>query len=476
MLFKLPLLAALVFLGSSISVFAEKPNVLFIISDDLSKMALGCYGNKQCKTPNIDKLASQGMRFDRAYCQFPVCGPSRAAMMAGRYPQAVGVTGNGSSEKFTEVMGDRPSMSQHFKNNGYYSGRVSKIYHMLIPGNITEGVHGPDHEASWTERFSMHAPEWMSSGEHEHISGEKLRFDKDVHYRLGFGGAFYVVKTDTDGSEQPDVMATDKAIELLNANKDKPFFLAVGLVRPHVPLVAPKSYFDLYPVEEMELPEKVPNDQADIPRAGLTGTSKARKIEDPIKQKKCLSAYYASVTFMDDQVGRLVDELDKLNLRENTIVVFKSDHGWHLGEHDLWQKMSLHEESASIPLIVSVPGKKPGVSESLVEQIDLYPTLAELAGLELPDHLQGKSLVPVLDDPMAKVRDAAYTLRSKSHLLRTNEWAYMDYSAAKGGGEELYDMVNDPKQFTNLADDPAHAETKKKLKRQLEKKLAEIDA
>ncbi|MEM0898283.1 MAG: sulfatase [Verrucomicrobiota bacterium] len=476
MIRKLPFLAALIALGFSAPAFAEKPNVLFIISDDLSKMALGCYGNTQCKTPNIDKLALQGMRFDRAYCQFPVCGPSRAAMMSGRYAQAVGVTGNGSSENFTKEMGDRPTMSQHFKNNGYYAARVSKIYHMLIPGNITEGVHGPDHEASWTERFSMHAPEWMSSGEQEHISGEKLRFDKDVHYRLGFGGAFYVVKGDTDGSEQPDVMATDKAIELLNTHKDKPFFLAVGMVRPHVPLVAPKSYYEPYPVNEMELPEKVTDDQADIPKAGLTGTSKGRKIEDPIKQKKCLSAYYASVTFMDDQVGRLLDELDKLDLRKNTIVVFKSDHGWHLGEHDLWQKMSLHEESASIPLIVSAPGKEPGVSASLVEQIDLYPTLAELAGLELPDHLQGKSLVPILDDSAAKVRDAAYTLRSKSHLLRTDKWAYMDYSAAKGGGEELYDMVNDPKQFTNLADDPAHAGTKKRLKRQLEKKLAEIDA
>ncbi len=454
---------------------ADRPNVLFIISDDLSKMALSCYGNEQCKTPHIDRLAAEGMRFDRAYCQFPVCGPSRAAMMSGQYAQTIGVTGNGASDKFTANLADKPSMSQHFKNNGYYAGRVSKIYHMRVPGDITAGVHGPDHEASWTERFSMHAPEWMSEGEHEHVSGEKLRFDKDKHYGLGFGGAFYVVKGSTDGSEQPDVMAADKAIELMTERREKPFFLAVGLVRPHVPLVAPASYYDPYPVKEMELPEKVTDDQADIPKAGLTGTSKQRKIEEPVKQRKCLSAYYASVVFMDAQVGRMLDALDDLGLRENTIVVFKSDHGWHLGEHDMWQKMSLHEESAGIPLIIAAPGKKPGVSKSLVEQIDLYPTLAELAGLELPRHLQGKSLVKILDDPKATVRDAAYTLRSRSHLLRTDKWAYMDYGAAKGGGEELYDMENDPMQFTNLADDPELQEVKKGLKKRLAEKLKEID-
>ena len=466
------LIPILVFVSVIATVAAEKPNVLFIISDDLSKMALGCYGNGQCQTPNIDRLAREGMKFERAYCQFPVCGPSRAAMMSGMYAQAIGVTSNGKSEQFTKNLGERPSMSQHFKNHGYYTGRVGKIYHMLIPGNITEGVHGPDHAASWTERFSMHAPEWMSEGEHEHISGEKLRFDKDKHYRLGFGGAFYVVKGSTDGSEQPDVMATDKAIELMREHRSDPFFLAVGLVRPHVPLVAPKAYYDPYPVEKMTLAEKVPNDQADIPRAGLTGTSKQRKITEPEKQQKCLSAYYASVTFMDAQVGRLLAELKKIGLRKNTIVVFKSDHGWHLGEHDLWQKMSLHEESASIPLIVAAPGKEPGVSHSLVEQIDLYPTLLELAGLDAPKHLQGRSLSKILNDPTAQVRDAAYTLRSTSHLLRTDKWAYLQYP--KKGGEELYDMVNDPKQFTNLADDSRHAETKARLKQRLVRKLAEI--
>lgn len=459
---------------STVVIAEERPNVLFIISDDLTKTALGCYGNAQCQTPNIDRLASQGMRFECAHCQFPVCGPSRAALMSGMYAQAIGVTGNGASERFARNLGDRPTMSQHFKNHGYYTARVSKIYHMRIPGDITAGVHGPDHEASWTERFSMHAPEWMTQGEHIHLSNERLRFDKDKHYGLGFGGAFYIVKGKSDGAEQPDVMATNKAIELMRTHKDEPFFLAVGLVRPHVPLVAPEKYFAPYPVERMKLAEKVPNDQSDIPKAGLGGSSKARGITAPEKQKGCLSGYYAAVNFMDDQVGRLLNELESLGLRKNTIVVFKSDHGWHLGEHDLWQKMSLHEESASIPLIISAPGKRPGVSKSLVEQIDLFPTLASLAGLPLPDHLQGHSLVPILDDPATSVREAAYSLRSGAHLLRTDRWAYIEYP--KNGGEELYDMHNDPKQFTNLAGNIEHRATLEELRGKLVAKLKSIDS
>ncbi|MDB4679993.1 sulfatase-like hydrolase/transferase, partial [Planctomycetaceae bacterium] len=165
----------LFFITGLASSAADRPNILFIISDDLSAEALSCYGNQQCQTPHIDSLAKQGMKFTRAYCQFPVCGPSRAALMSGMYPQAVGVTGNGSSENFTKRMGNRPSMTQLFKENGWYSARVSKIYHMRVPGDITKGVDGPDHAASWSERFNAHAPEWMSKGGHTHLTNEKLR-------------------------------------------------------------------------------------------------------------------------------------------------------------------------------------------------------------------------------------------------------------------------------------------------------------
>ncbi|MDX1565244.1 MAG: sulfatase, partial [Phycisphaeraceae bacterium] len=428
------LLGALVF--SMPASAAERPNVLFLISDDLSAEALGCYGNRQVRTPHIDALATRSMRFTRAYCQYPVCGPSRAALMSGLYCQTIGVTSNGHSGRFAKNLGSRPTMSQLFMRNGYHAARVSKIYHMLIPGNITHGVHGPDHAASWHERYSFQAPEWMSKGEHEHLSNEKLKRDPDKHYRLGFGGAFYVVKGSTDGSEQNDVLAADKAIELIGRHKDKPFFLAVGMIRPHVPLVAPKEYFEPYPAQQMKLPEQIPGDWEDIPKAGISKNSKSTGLDSQLKKQKVLSAYYASVQFMDAQIGRILKALDDAKLRDKTIVIFCSDHGYHLGEHEFWQKMSLHEESARIPLLISAPKMKPGVSGALAEQIDYFPTLAELAGLKTPPHCQGRSLVPVLKNPEAKVREAAYTMRRGGHMLRTERWAYLQWKK----GEELYDM------------------------------------
>jgi iduronate 2-sulfatase len=454
----------------------QKRNVLFLISDDLSAGALSCYGNRQCKTPHIDRLAGRGVRFTRAYCQFPVCGPSRAALMSGLYPQVVGVTGNGASARFTRNMGDRPSLPQLFKNHGWYTARVSKIYHMRVPGDITAGVDGPDHAPSWTERFNCQGPEWMSKGEHSLPTTQKVRKIPNKHYALGFGTAFYIVKGEGEGAEQPDVQAATKAIELLNKHGDKPFFLAVGFVRPHVPLVAPHAYFEPYPPASIRLPTLLANDWDDIPRPGISLNS-ARigiKGKDDRKQE-VLAAYYASVAFMDAQVGRVLDILEKKNLRDNTVVVFCSDHGYHLGEHDFWQKMSLHEESTRIPLIVAAPGYKPGVSDSLVEQIDLYPTLAHLAGLEIPRHCQGKSLKPVLADPSKTVREGAYCLKGKAHLLRTDRWAFISYGdPTKDGPAELYDMKKDPRQFTNLASDPGHAAIIKQLREELAAKLASL--
>jgi arylsulfatase A-like enzyme len=453
---------------------AGHPNVLFIISDDLSAEALACYGNTQCQTPNIDAIAQSGTLFSRAYTQYPVCGPSRAALMSGMYPQSNGVTGNGSAHRFTEVMGDRPSMSQHFIQNGYYAASVSKIYHMLIPGNITDGKSGDDHTASWNDRYYFRSPEWMTPGPYEHLSKHKLNKDPDTHYGLGFGSAFYVVKADVaDGSDQNDVMAANKAIEILRQQKkDQPFFLALGLIRPHVPLVAPAHYYDLYPPDEMILPPKIEGDWDDIPKLGRSGNSDSYGIRGKLdNQRKILAAYYASVTFMDDQVGRVVDELDRLGFRDNTIVVFTSDHGYHMGEHDFWQKMSLHEESARIPLIIDTPKDSGAIATTLAQQIDIYPTLAELAGLSIPEHVQGKSLAPVFVKPEAQIHESVYCLKGTSHLLRTDRYAYMQH---KDGTAELYDMKNDPKQFTNLADVVKHHQTVKKLGEQLKAKLETV--
>lgn len=468
------LLLLLALLGQEVR--ADKPNVLFIISDDLGSQSLGCFGNQQCRSPNIDALASQGMKFERTYTQYPVCGPSRASLMSGMYAQAIGVTSNGASDKFTKNLGDRPSMAQHFKDNGYYTARVSKIYHMRVPGDITAGVDGPDHAASWTERFNCKAPEQWSEGEHSHLTKERLKPDpnRDIHYGLGYGGAFYVVKTPGDGAEQADMKASAKAIEILEQRaKDKqPFFLAVGLVRPHVPLVAPASFFEDYPAEKMNLPKQLEGDWDDIPKPGIIKNSRGSGLDTQLKKQKVLEAYYASVTFMDAQVGKMVQALDRLGLDKNTIVVFTADHGYHLGEHEFWQKMSLHEESTRIPLIVRVPGKDTATTTALSQQIDIYPTLAELCGLSIPQHIQGKSLASAWSDPATEIHDEVYTLRNRDdHLLRTDRWALIRYG---NDSVELYDMQNDPQQFHNLAKDAQHAGTLKELQMRLDEKLKSI--
>lgn len=472
--FQIALCALVLGLTTGFSPAAERPpNVLFIISDDLGSQSLGCYGNTQCQTPHIDALASRGVRFTRTYTQYPVCGPSRAALMSGLYAQVIGVTSNGRSRNFTKNLGSRPSMGQHFINNGYHSARVSKIYHMRVPGDITAGVNGPDHAASWTERYNCQGPEQWTKGEHEHLTNENLKPDPErkIHYGLGYGGAFYVVRGKSDGAEQPDHQAAAKAIDLLErrAEDQKPFFLAVGLVRPHVPLVAPASFFEPYSAPKMKLPKRTAEDWQDIPKPGVSKNSRRIGLTTDRKKQKVLEAYYASVSYMDAQVGKMITALDRLGLREDTIVVFTADHGYHLGEHEFWQKMSLHEESTRIPLIIQTPGRKPQVTPALSQQIDIYPTLAELCGLPVPKHIQGKSLAKVLDDPKHVVHDEVYCLRRQNdHLLRTDRWAYIRYGR---GGAELYDMKADPHQFTNLKGDPEHKQTVKKLDARLERKL-----
>lgn len=472
-----PMVVAVTFLFPfAATAAAAKPNVVFIISDDLGSQSLGCYGNAQCRTPHIDGLAKRSMRFTRTYCQYPVCGPSRAALMSGMYAQAIGVTSNGASGRFTRNLGGRPSMSQQFINHGYYAARVSKIYHMRVPGDITAGVNGPDHAPSWTERFNCKAPEQWTKGKHEHLTRERLKPDpqRSIHYRLGYGGAFYVVRGDGDGSEQADHQAAAKAVELLKqrAADGKPFFLAVGLVRPHVPLVAPASYFDPYDAKAMKLAEQKKGDWDDIPKPGISKNSVRSGLSTKLKKQKVLEAYYASVSYMDAQVGKVLAAIKRFGLSDNTIVVFTADHGYHLGEHEFWQKMSLHEESTRIPLIVHVPGKKPGVTPALAQQIDIYPTLAELCGLPVPKHVQGQSLAKVLDDPKRVVHENVYCLRRRNdHLLRTDRWALIRYG---GGGAELYDMQADPRQFTNLANEPQHRKTLARLNAVLDRKLKEI--
>jgi len=459
-----PLIVAFLLLQPTRFLVADETpikNVLFIIADDLRASVLGCYGDKFCKTPNIDQLAKSGLLFKNAYCQGTWCAPSRQSLMHSRYTGSQG-----------------PNMGEHFIGNGWYSARVGKIYHMRVPGDIIAGTNGKDIASSWTERFN--AP-----GKEAHTPGDYACLNLNIFTRSQYDRQstkmphrpFVSVICDSDGSDQPDYKAATKAIELLQQKKDEKFFLAVGLVRPHYPMVAPREYFDAYPHENMELPPQIVGDLDDIPKKGRASTN---NVTNPIgkypeNQKRMWSAYYASVAFMDAQVGRILDTVDELGLRDSTAIVFTSDHGYHLGDHGFWQKSNLHEQVIRVPMVMSAPGMAQNEStSSLAELVDIYPTACELTGLSIPKNVQGKSLLPILKSPESKVRDAAFSLNSGNYSLRTSKWHYIEY---KNGDTELYDLSTDPNELTNLtgmADQSARLQAmKQRLAKRLETECVE---
>ena len=452
-------------------------NVLFIISDDLTYSALSCYGNEVCRTPNIDSIAATGVRFTRAYCNATYCGPSRASFLSGYYPHATGVLGYTNPRP---AIGDRATWPQHFKNHGAYTGRVSKLFHMGVPGGVETGsaehddefYNGADDALSWTERFNSPGPEWRANGD-----GETLEGNPDGTKPVIGGNTFVVVEADGEDDIHSDGMTARKAAELIESHKGERFWLGVGFVRPHVPFVAPRKYFDPFkPFEKMTLPPKLPGDWDDIPKAGINYKTSENMKMDIRRQKKAVGAYYASVSYMDTQIGIVLDALEKAGIRDETIVIFTSDHGYHLGEHDFWAKVSLRDESAGVPLVISVPGESPSVCDSLVELIDLYPTVSKLCDLPVPEAIQGKDLSQLLDDPSREVREAAFCVAPmrKGFLLRTKEHAFIQYGEDASQGIELFDMKADPSQFTNLADLPEHAGKVEEFRLRLEKKLVEI--
>ena len=435
-------------------------NVLFLISDDLKASVLGCYGNKVCKTKNIDRLAKRGVVFEKAYCQGTWCSPSRTSFMHSRY--------KGSADL---------NLGKLFKDNSYYSARAGKIYHMRVPGDIIDGTDGLDVASSWTEKFNSRGLEGHTPGDYACLNLNV--FTKDLEGRQSTRmphRMFVTVSYDGDGSDQPDHKTASKVIDLMRKHKNEPFFLAAGFVRPHYPMVQPKQYFDEYPYDEMELPNQFPNDLNDIPKLGLAKTRSAtNKIGDfPDNQKRMWSAYYASTQFMDDQVGRILDELEDLGLDEKTVVVFTSDHGYHLGEHTFWQKSNLHEEVTKVPLIISAPGIKASRSESIVELVDLMPTLAELCDIEIPKGLHGESLVPVLKNPSVRVKDGALSFNNSGTSYRIKNWSYVRY---KDGKEEMYDMAKDPQQFINLAvlNTPSNVDQLNRMRSLFNKRLKKFD-
>lgn len=459
----------------------QRRNVLFIISDDLNNF-LGCYGDPMAKTPNIDRLAARGVRFDRAYCAFPLCGPSRNSILTGLYPNSTGIQTNGLI--FRQTIPNQLSMSQTFRQQGYFAARIGKLYHYNVPNSI--GTNGHDDPGSWELELNPAGVDRLE--EHPHIASL-------VPNQFGGTLSWYASpKSDehhTDGMMAKDA---DWVLERCARDKQRPFFLAVGFFRPHTPYVAPqRPWFDMYDVNAMPVVEGVEADRTDIPEAGLGSQKKEQNTMTDEQRRQARQAYYASISFMDAQVGRVIESLDRHGLAENTVIVFTSDHGYHMGEHGLWQKMSLFEESARVPMLIVAPGtgNVGGVVSAPVSQIDLFPTLAELCGVNPPTNLQGQSLVPMLKDNTQTGRGWALTQvtrgggggqqRNKKaadnsaksaapanagryfgYSLRTERWRYTEWDGGQKG-RELYDHDSDPRELTNLADNADHSKTVEKL-------------
>ncbi len=463
------LLAALALLipGSpllSAAAAAQKLNVLFIAVDDMNT-DLACYGNPLVKSPNINRLAARGVRFDHAYCQFPLCSPSRSSLMTGLRPDTTHIFE--LKTHFRSVLPNVVTLSQLFTNNGYYAARIGKIYHYGNPGDI--GTPGLDDPASWTHTINP-------------AGRDKTTLETDViNYTPGRGlGSAMVFLSDKNGKdeEHTDGKVATEAIKQLEQHKDKPFFIAAGFYKPHCPWIAPAKYFDLYPLDRIRLPKEPADYLKDVPKTALASTTPWPWFGVTGDQaRECKQAYYAAISFVDAQIGRLIDTMDRLKLWDNTVVVFWSDHGYHLGEHGLWMKQSLFENSARVPLVIIAPGAggngKP--SQRTVEFVDLYPTLADLCGLTPPKNLAGVSLRPLLDNPAAKWDRPAFTQvwrgQFAGHSVRAARYRYTEWDHGDQGAQ-LYDYQTDPQEYKNLVNDPGHAATVSELKALLQKNWA----
>lgn len=440
---------------------ADRPNVLFLICDDLNT-DLGCYGHPQVKSPNLDRLAARGVRFENAYCQYPLCGPSRASFMTGLYPDQTLIQKN--AIHLREHLPDVKTMSQLFRDNGYFATRIGKIYHYNVPAHI--GTSGHDDPFSWNYTINPRGRD---------VDDE----DKIFSLTPGqFGGTLSWLAAEGADAEQTDAIAAAEAREQLEkyARIETPFFLAVGLFRPHTPYVAPKSYFELYPTDQVTVPTEPEGYLETIPEPARKSIRRKKDQIDLADDlaRQAIQAYYASITFADAQVGLILDALEETGLAKNTIVVFTSDHGYHMGEHGHWQKTTLFENATHVPLIIAAPGLKAAGQSSKcpAEMIDFYPTLAELCGLKAPGYLPGISLVPALHDSQAMPRDAALTQYENGYSLRTPRWRYTEWGPEGAEGNELYDHENDPAEMANLAGKPEHAETVAALSKQLRARIA----
>jgi iduronate 2-sulfatase len=448
----------------------RKPNVLFIMSDDM-RVELGCLASMfGCKTPNLDALGKAGICFERNYCQFPLCNPSRASLFTGHNPTTSGVLGNGVN--FRNVYPDRIALPQLFKDNGYLTARTGKIYH-----------GGMDDLKSWTVGGGVADGAGGAGGHNLDIPRVQIAQPNGVLPPLPADTAQAansdrIVVLDGKGEGHPDFKTADTAIQYLNKYKDQPFFIGCGFVKPHSPPCAPQSFLDMYPADKIKLTPDFaawPTVPPGFPDAAIRKRNADLFIgrgASEAEAKQVIRAYIASISWCDWNIGRVLAELDRLGLRDNTIVVFTVDHGYQLGEKGKWSKAgSLFEMGTRVPLFIHAPGVAGNGTPCtrIVESLDIYATLAELCGLALPAGNEGVSLLPLLAKPDAEWKRPAYSVWSEDGrtlhgvAVRTEEFRYAEFGPNGANGAMLFDPKADPLEMKNLADDPKYASVRADL-------------
>jgi len=441
-------------LASSIGCYPVKTNkshklknALLIIVEDL-KNVMACYGNPIVHTPNLDRLAKKGVIFDRAYCQYPVCNPSRSSFLTGLRPDTTKILEN--QTPWTQNVKNHPTFPKMFRNNGFHTVSMGKVFH-----------RGSEKEyndiGAWDENLNFETTEVGKRGESRNMTNGSVKW------------CSWLAAEGTD-DDQPDGQMAAKAIEILKQSRKKPFFMTLGFAKPHDPFNAPKKYFDLYPLEKLMppfMPENRTPKEDYVIGSGWAADFKRFTLQD---QREFLRSYYACVTFTDAQIGLVLDELDRQDLWKDTAVIFMGDHGYNLGEYDWWNKAVLFEDSARVPMIAVVEGEtKPNTRcDQFVELLDLYPTLADLFGLNAPSNLEGSSFRPLFSDPNKPWKKAAYTQVQRGDIagksIRTKRWRYNEW---KRGDNvlltELFDHASDPKEYHNLAGLDEFKDTCRKL-------------
>lgn len=458
------ILAGLVLVSAGLVSAEDPPNVLFIAVDDLNACLDGMNGETFVETPNFSRLAERGVLFSNAHCAAPACNPSRFATLTGLAPSTSGIYLNNQDWRKSPHLAELMTIPHLFRSEGYEVLGGGKIYHAAtLREQMYEGYLDP---RPWDEFFPS---------KERQMPAEILPDSSVFHGNQEFyGGRFSWAELDISPDEMADAKVVAWASEKLAKERKAPFFLAVGIYRPHIPWYTPKQYFDLHPIGEVQLPKVVDNDLQDVPPAGqeMARQDWHQWLVENGKWAEFVRGYNASVSFADDMLGRLLDALETSSYRDDTIIVLWSDHGYHLGQKEHWEKFALWEQTTRVPLMISAPDdlEKGVVCDAPVSLLDVYPTLMELCGFELPHQMDGMSLVPLLNGPDTETgRSVVTTQGFQNHAVRSDRWRYIRY---EDGTEELYDQSVDPRNFENLADDESFAETKVLLRSKLPKQDA----